>query len=92
MTYNSRRAQELGKWAETKGCGDAFHNAVFRAYFADGRNIADENILGDIAHTVGLNANEARVVIADRTFFGNAAKATSTKMKADYSSKYLAVI
>lgn len=68
MTYNSRRAQELGKWAETKGCGDAFHDAVFRAYFADGRNIANENTLSDIAQTVGLNATEARKVLAVRTF------------------------
>ena len=32
-TYNSRRAQELGKWAETAGKGDEFHDAVFCAYF-----------------------------------------------------------
>lgn len=67
-TYNSRMAQELAKWAEQKGCGDAFHDSVFRAYFADGRNIADENTLADIARTAGLNANEARKVLADRTF------------------------
>ena len=39
-TFNSRNAQELGKWAESRGKGDAFHNAVFRAYFAEGKNIA----------------------------------------------------
>jgi predicted DsbA family dithiol-disulfide isomerase len=32
-TYNSRLAQELAKWAESKGKGDEFHNAVFHAYF-----------------------------------------------------------
>jgi predicted DsbA family dithiol-disulfide isomerase len=68
MTYNSRRAQELGKWAEKKGSGDAFHDAVFRAYFADGRNIADEKTLTDVAQTAGLNANEVRNVLADRSF------------------------
>jgi predicted DsbA family dithiol-disulfide isomerase len=68
MTYNSRLAQELGKWAEKKGSGDAFHDAVFRAYFADGRNIADQNTLSDVAHTVGLNANEALKVLGDRTY------------------------
>ena len=68
MTYNSRLAQELGKWAEKKGSGDAFHDAVFRAYFADGRNIADEKTLGDVVQTVGLNVDEARNVLADRSF------------------------
>ena len=40
MTFNSRLAQELGKWAEDQGRGDAFHHAVFLAYFQRGENIA----------------------------------------------------
>ena len=39
-TYNSRNAQELGKWAEEQGAGEAFHMAVYRAYYVDGCNIA----------------------------------------------------
>jgi len=35
-TFNSRLAQELAKWVESKGKGDTFHDAVFRAYFVDG--------------------------------------------------------
>jgi len=35
MTYSSRLAQELGKWAESEGRGKAYHDAVFRAYFAE---------------------------------------------------------
>jgi predicted DsbA family dithiol-disulfide isomerase len=68
MTFNSRLAQELGKWAEQMGKGDAFHDAVFRAYFADGLNIADVKILADIASSVGLDAGEAHDIIAARTF------------------------
>ena len=29
MTYNSRLAQELGKWAETQPDGDKIHEALF---------------------------------------------------------------
>jgi predicted DsbA family dithiol-disulfide isomerase len=68
MTYNSRLAQELGKWAEQKRKGDAFHDAVFKAYFADGLNIADADILADIAKSVGLDAREAHNMIAGRIF------------------------
>ena len=68
MTYNSRLAQELGKWAEQMGKGEAFHDAVFRAYFADGHNIADANILGDVATSVGLDAKEAHDMLAARNF------------------------
>jgi len=68
MTFNSRLAQELGKWAEQMGKGEAFHNAVFRAYFADGRNIGDIDTLADVALSVGLNSVEARGVLNSGDF------------------------
>jgi len=40
-TYNSRLAQELGKWADTQAGGGAIHDALYRAYFVDARNIGD---------------------------------------------------
>jgi predicted DsbA family dithiol-disulfide isomerase len=58
-TYNSRRAQELGKWAEALGKGDEFHQAVFQAYFVHGRNIADISVLKGIAGTIGLDGRLA---------------------------------
>ncbi|MRS03129.1 hypothetical protein EG832_07890 [bacterium] len=67
-TYNSRLAQELAKWAEFKGEGDKFHDAVFKAYFADGKNIARTDELVSLATSVGLPENEARRVIKARTF------------------------
>jgi predicted DsbA family dithiol-disulfide isomerase len=87
MTFNSRLAQELGKWAEKMGKGDAFHDAVFRAYFADGRNIADVNILADITTSVGLDAKEAHDVIAARTF----KEAVDTDWTRAYESRVTAV-
>jgi predicted DsbA family dithiol-disulfide isomerase len=53
-TCNSRRAQELGKWAEAQGKGDLFRKAVYRAYFVDGRNIAKVDELVQIAEAVSL--------------------------------------
>jgi len=58
-TYNSRRAQELGKWAEEQGAGEAFHKAVYRAYYVDGCNIALPNQLAGIAESVGLDPDLA---------------------------------
>ncbi len=62
-TYNSRRAQELGKWAEEQGRGEAFHAAVYHAYFVACRNIALPDELAAIAAGVGLVAGEARRVL-----------------------------
>ncbi len=67
-TYNSRLAQELGKWAETQPDGDAIHMALFRAYFVDNRNIGNAEVLMEIAREVGLPEDGAREVIEERTF------------------------
>jgi predicted DsbA family dithiol-disulfide isomerase len=67
-TYNSRLAQELGKWADTVPGGEALHDALYRAYFVDARNIGDPDILVEIAESVGLDGAAAREVIASRRF------------------------
>lgn len=67
-TYNSRLAQELGKWADTRPEGAALHDALYRAYFVDARNIGDPEILVELAQSVGLPAEEARAVLAERRF------------------------
>jgi predicted DsbA family dithiol-disulfide isomerase len=68
MTFNSRLAQELGKWAETQPGGEAIHDALFKAYFVDGRNIGDPEELARIAGSVGLPTDQAREVLEKRTF------------------------
>ncbi len=68
QTYNSRLAQELGLWAETQGLGHSFHMAVFKAYFADGKNIALKPVLLDLADQVGLDRSEAAAVIDTRAY------------------------
>lgn len=67
-TYNSRLAQELGKWADTQPGGEAIHDALYKAYFVDGRNIADAEVLVDVAASVGLPVEDARQVLMNRTF------------------------
>jgi predicted DsbA family dithiol-disulfide isomerase len=67
-TYNSRLAQELGKWADTQPGGWAIHDALFRAYFVESRNIGDPKVLLDVAKAVGLDVDEARAVLAERRF------------------------
>ncbi len=66
MTYNSRLAQELAKWAESQPGGEAIHDALFRAYFVDGVNIAFADNLVAIAGHVGLDGGKAGVVLAQR--------------------------
>ena len=67
MTYNSRLAQELAKWADSQPGGEVIHDALFQAYFVDGRNIGDREVLVRIAESVGLPGDKAREVIRTRS-------------------------
>lgn len=66
-TYNSRLAQELAEWAEGEGVA-AIHDALFRAYFAEGKDIGDPGVLAGIAGGLGLPEEEAREVLSTRRF------------------------
>ena len=67
-TFNSRMAQELGKFAEQEGKGDDFHHSVFRAYFSDGLNIGLPSTLADISAKVGLGSESVQEVLEKRLF------------------------
>ena len=67
-TYNSRLAQELGCWADTREGGARIHDDLFRAYFVDDVNLADiDNLVGLVARA-GLDATDARVALEERRF------------------------
>ncbi|CCK78302.1 uncharacterized protein related to thioredoxins [Desulfobacula toluolica Tol2] len=68
MTYNSRLAHEMGLWAQTKGCGHSFHMETFKAYFANGENIGQKDVLLRLAERAGLDYNEGKKVIETRKF------------------------
>ena len=68
MSYNSRLAQEMEKWAETKGKTEEIANAIFRAYFVDVKNIGKVDVLAKIAEENGLPADEATDVLISRKF------------------------
>ncbi len=67
MTFNSRLAQEIAKWGETKTDTEALHLALYQAYFVDGLNIGQAGVLLDVIEKVGLSRTDARDVIEQRT-------------------------
>ena len=67
-TYNSRLAQELAKWADSQRGFQPIHAALYRAYFVDGRNLGDPEVLVDIAQSCGLSLDGTRQVLTQRTF------------------------
>lgn len=68
MTYNSRLAQELAKWAESQSNGELIHDALFQAYFVENVNLADVDRLVAIAEQIGLDGDEAKRILENRDF------------------------
>jgi predicted DsbA family dithiol-disulfide isomerase len=67
-SYNSRLAQELGKWSETVEGGEKLEKEFYKAYFVDSRNIGDAEVLLDCVKAAGLSVDDAKSVIENRTF------------------------
>ena len=66
-TYNSRLAQELASWATSQPGGYQIHNALFQAYFVEGKNIAETSVLLQVAEETGLDVTEASGVLQSRS-------------------------
>jgi predicted DsbA family dithiol-disulfide isomerase len=54
----SRKALEAAEYARDKGHLDEMHQALFKAFFEEGRNIDEIPVLLDIAGSVGLNPSD----------------------------------
>jgi len=67
-TYNSRLAQELGKWSETVEDGERLDQILYEAYFIDKKNIGNLEVLVDLVSQIGLPTSEARSALENRTF------------------------
>lgn len=63
--YPTFRAHQLLHWADGQGRGHALEQALFAAYFTAGADVNDIDALVKAAADVGLDADEARAVLAD---------------------------
>jgi predicted DsbA family dithiol-disulfide isomerase len=66
--YNSGPAHQAALWADQTGQGEVFRRSIYQAYFADGLNIADIEVLAGIAEGQGLDATDLRAVLRDERF------------------------
>lgn len=66
--YNTFDAHRLLHWAHGEGKQRALKEALFAAYFSDGRDPSDHDQLVAVAESVGLDGGEARAVLASGSF------------------------
>jgi predicted DsbA family dithiol-disulfide isomerase len=68
VVANTFDAHRLIHFATTLGKGDDMTEQLFKAYFVDGRNIADHAFLTDLAIGIGLPEDETRDTLASDRF------------------------
>lgn len=61
--YNTFDAHRLLHWARIEGRQHALQSTLFAAYFTEGRNPSDHDVLVDLASAVGLDPARAREVL-----------------------------
>lgn len=64
----SRRAFELAEFARSRGKFDEVHRALFKAFFEEGKDLNDMSVLVDVGVSAGLDRDEARTALEQRTY------------------------
>jgi protein disulfide-isomerase len=65
---NSKDAHRLIQFSKTKGVGDEAEEALFKAYFTDGKNMANIYDLIEIGTSIGLDAVELKSIFESDAF------------------------
>ena len=68
MGIDSRPALIGAKYAERQGHGDAYHAAVFRAYWQQAQRIDDRQVLAEIAESIGLERDAFLAALEDEQY------------------------
>ena len=66
--HNTFDAHRLLHWAEEQGLQKALKHALFTAYFTDGQDPSNHEVLVRVASEVGLDAAEARALLASNRY------------------------
>ncbi|HEY4196694.1 MAG TPA: DsbA family oxidoreductase, partial [Mucilaginibacter sp.] len=68
VVANSFNAHRLSHLAKKHGLGAAAEEALFKAYFTDGKNIDDKDTLIELGVSIGLNAEEVKQTLENNDF------------------------
>jgi len=68
VVANSFNAHRLIQFAKNTGKGDAAEERLFKAYFTEGKNVDDLDVLSQLAGEIGLNITEVDEVLKSAAF------------------------
>ena len=68
IVANSFDAHRMIQFAKSQGLGNQLEEALFQAYFTDGKNIGDLNDLLNIGVSIGINKSDLQIVLESGEF------------------------
>lgn len=68
VMVNTQKAHQLIQFAKTKNLGSEIEERLFKAFFTEGKNVADIETLTQLGKEVGLDANELQVAFTDAQY------------------------
>lgn len=68
IMVNSQKAHQLIQFAKTKQLGDQMEERLFRAFFTEGKNIADLDTLSQLGKDIGLDESELQEAFTDERY------------------------
>ena len=79
---NSHPALNVAELARERGVYDDVHMALMHAYWAEGQDIGDADVLAEIAEPFGLDPDEVRDVVASGRYEDQIAASTAAVLEA----------
>jgi len=83
LVSNTHLALLATEYAKEKGKFNEIHDKLFYAYFSEGKNIGDVELLKSIAESIGMNKDEMIKKIEDGSYESNLSEAK--KLAIQYS-------
>lgn len=74
----SLRALQLAELARSEGCHDDVHHRLYRAYWSEGRDIGDLDVLVEIGAAAGVDSDKARQVLESDGYAEEVRRSTVT--------------
>jgi len=76
LLSNSRQALEAGEFAKEHGGYHEFHDAMFKAYFTDLKDIGRREVVFDAAREAGLDGRDLNAALDAGTYLPRLAETT----------------
>lgn len=86
LLSNSRLSLQAGEYAKEKGLFKEYHKNIFKAYFSEGKDIGDIQVILDAAESSGIDRNEMLQILNEGKYDKKVSDTQNTAHSYDINS------